>query len=218
MSVIERSGIYGTYYGSPWGESSVCSKEQMRVNAVYIYHYLANKGWTIQAISGMLGNMQVESSINPGRWQNDNVGNGPAYGIVQWDPFSKYISWCEEQGYSDPSEMDNNLARIIYELNNGLQWISTSSYDLSFSEFTKSTESPFYLAGAFLLNYERPADQSQEVIEYRGSLGESAYLYLLEVLGENPEPIEPVKKSKRRKFKFILYNKRRRIYGQRKIY
>lgn len=217
MSVIERTGTYGKYYGSPWGSSSPCDDSQQQTNALYIYAYLSAKGWTLNAIAGMLGNMQVESSINPGRWQNDDVDVGPAYGIVQWDPFSKYINWCEEQGYSDPSEMDNNLARIIYELENGGQWYATSSYNLTFEEFTQSTESPSYLAGAFVLNYERPADQSEEVQAYRGSLASAWYEFLS---GEEPpdpdepeDPDTPTVTKRKRKFKFVLFNRRRKIYG-----
>ena len=41
---------------------------EMESNAKEIYTYLSDKGWTINAISGMLGNMQRESTINPGLW------------------------------------------------------------------------------------------------------------------------------------------------------
>jgi hypothetical protein len=44
---------------------------------------------------------------------------------------------------------------------NNQQWISKSSYPLSFSEFTTSTETPEYLAEAFITDYERPADPTQ---------------------------------------------------------
>jgi murein DD-endopeptidase MepM/ murein hydrolase activator NlpD len=57
--------------------------------------------------------------------------------------------------------MDSQLARIDYEIDNGIQWISTSSYPLSFQEFRVSNETPEYLAQAFIRNYERPADQTQ---------------------------------------------------------
>jgi hypothetical protein len=57
--------------------------------------------------------------------------------------------------------MEGNLERILYEVANHLQWYATSSYNLSFSEFTTSQESPEYLAQAFISNYERPADPTQ---------------------------------------------------------
>ena len=57
--------------------------------------------------------------------------------------------------------MDNNLSRIIYEVQNNLQWIPTSQYNYSFSDFTHSTDTPYNLAMAFIVNYERPADPNQ---------------------------------------------------------
>ena len=74
------------------------------------------------------GNMQSESAINPGRWQSDIVMPDPTYagyGLVQWTPYTKYTNWIVNQGFSDPSEMDANIFRILYEVSNNLQWIAT---------------------------------------------------------------------------------------------
>lgn len=57
--------------------------------------------------------------------------------------------------------MDNNLSRIIYEVENNLQWIATSEFNYSFLEFTKRTDKPSILARAFITNYERPAEPIQ---------------------------------------------------------
>ena len=103
----------------------------------------------------MLGNMQRESTINPGIWQNLDEGNTSlGFGLVQWTPASKYFNWCDSNGL-DPDAMDSNLKRILWELENGEQYYATDSYPESFSEFTKSTKSVTYLASAFLHNYER---------------------------------------------------------------
>lgn len=198
MSAIERIGTYGTYWGNTYDTSNPLTMEQMKVNARYIYGFLLAKGWSVNAIAGMLGNMQSESTINPGRWQNENVGNGPAYSIVQWDPFTKYTNWCAEKGYVDPSEMDVALMRILYELENNLQWIATSKYNYSFQEFSTSDKTPYELGMAFLLNYERPADQNQT---NRGTQAEFWYEYLT---GETPPtPIISIKKKKT--FKWSIY-------------
>lgn len=228
MSVIERTGTYGTYYGSPMGASKACTKAQQQVNAKYIYSYLSAKGWTINAISAILGNMQAESSINPGRWQSNNVGGGPAYGIVQWDPYSKYINWATSNGFSDYSTMDANLARIIWEVNNNQQWYGRSEWaGMSFKEFTTSTKSVNYLARGFIICYERPADQSTSAQNYRASLAEEWYSYLTGVTPEPPtpdepdDPIIPSDSKKRKKYNFLLFqaNKRKRlIYDKRRVY
>lgn len=209
-----RIGKYGEYYGSLWGESEPLSESEMKKNALYLRSYFTAEGWTENAIAAILGNMQAESTINPGRWQNDNIGSGPAYGIVQWDPWSKYVDWCTERGYSDPSEMDNNLARIIYELENGGQWYQTDEYNITFLEFSRnSIASPQYLAAAFVKNYERPADQSEAALAYRGKLADAWYTY---ITGQDPIPPggggSGTTKTKRNGYNFVLFGRKRRVF------
>jgi RHS repeat-associated protein len=139
------------------------TKEQMQVNAKYIYEYLTKEGWSKEAISALLGNMQTESTINPGRWQigmtNDYDHGG--FGLVQWTPAKKYFDWAEENKL-DPYDIDSQLKRIIYEVENNVQWQSfRNEYEMTFKEFITSTKSPDELANVFLVSYERPRDQPQ---------------------------------------------------------
>ena len=214
MGVTLRTGVRGQYYGNDYNSSNPLTTEQMKVNASYIFAVLSSLGWTINSISALLGNMQAESSINPGRWQSDRVGgnsSGHGYGMVQWTPYTKYTDWCTSNGYSDPSEMDANIARILYEVENNIQWYGISNWSgMSFSEFTKSTNSVTNLAAAFLLCYERPADQSLSVQQYRGRLATAWYEYLT-----GSEYIEPggLIKKKKKGYKFLLFDRKRRYYG-----
>lgn len=75
--------------------------------------------------------------------------------MVQWTPYTKYTDWVT----GDPSTMDNNLSRILYEVTNNIQWGSGIYGDppYTFYEFTQSLESPYTLAMNFLRYYERPA-------------------------------------------------------------
>lgn len=75
MGLSLRNGIKGEYWGNDYNSSNALSQEQMELNAIYIYSYLSEYNWTVNAIAGLLGNMQAESSINPrkvgrkfGRW------------------------------------------------------------------------------------------------------------------------------------------------------
>lgn len=168
--------------------------DEMGVNARYIYSYLTSRGWSLNAISAMLGNMQTESSINPGIWQNLDEGNTSlGFGLVQWTPATKYLDWCSSLGL-EPSHMDSALQRIEYEVENGAQWIATSTYNFSFATFKTSTESPAYLADAFLKCYERPLEQTQPA---RGTQAEYWYTY---ISGANPTPTPtPTPGTKKRK-------------------
>ena len=204
-----RTGSFGSYWGSLKGESEPLSITEMKLNAFYIRNYLANAKWSINAL---LGNLQAESTINPGRWQSDDPGNTSlGYGLVQWTPSTKYTNWCTEQGLTDPSTMDNNLKRILYELENNIQWIATNSYDMSFKDFSTSTHSVSVLAKAFLLNYERPTDQSTTVQAYRAELAVAWYEVLTgESPPDTPESSGKFTESKRRRFNLLFNAQRRR--------
>lgn len=65
MGLELRSGNYGNYWGNDYNSSNSLNLEQMKINATYIWNYLSSFGWTKNAVAGILGNMQSESSINP---------------------------------------------------------------------------------------------------------------------------------------------------------
>lgn len=145
-----------------YSSNSYLNREQMTVNATYLMGEFINHGWSKNAIAGMLGNMERESTINPGVWQNLNEGNmSGGYGLVQWTPASNYITWASNNNYPI-GDINGQIARIIYELENNLQYIPTNQYPMSFREFTVSTESPEYLASVFLHNYERAGVGAEE--------------------------------------------------------
>lgn len=198
MGLSQRNGAYGKYWGNDYNSSNGLTLSQMQENATYIAKSLLASGWTLNAICGMLGNMQTESRLNPGRWQGDRVGGSPnkhGYGLVQWTPYTKYTEWVS----GDPSTMDNNLKRINYEVDNGLQWIATSHYPLSFSQFKTSTLDPYTLGLMFLANYERPQDPNQPI---RGTQAEYWFNYLK---GIAPSPIIT---RKNRKFPWVLFSRK----------
>lgn len=214
MGVGVRTGRYGNYTGATYDSSGPLAWYFMLQNAIYICLYFKDHGWTLNAIAGILGNMEAESTLNPGRWQSDDVGNtSGGYGLVQWTPATKYFEWCTSNNLSDPSEMDNNLDRIIYELENGIQWIATSEYSLSFEEFSKSTESAEYLASAFLKCYERAG---VEVEETRRTNAQKWYEQLEDTYGtgqgETGDSGNAGSTKKNKRFNFILFNKRRKVY------
>lgn len=166
------------------------SGTEQRVNATYLYQALTNEGWTLNAICGLLGNAQAESTINPGIWQNRKVNIGPGFGLTQWTPFKKYTNWCAGIGI-DPAHMDSAIRRLRYEVENpGVQWIPTRSYPETFPQFIRSHKSPSYLAKAFFFNYERARDDTSG---RRASNAENWWNYLNgdPFDPDNPFPIDP---------------------------
>jgi LysM repeat protein len=122
--------------------------------------------------------METESTINPGIWQSLKEGNMKGgYGLVQWTPsegqdVADYFKWAEANKL-DPYDVDTQLARIQYEVENNKQWQGfRTEYNMSFKEFTQSDKSVEVLASIFMLSYERPDDKSEEAQRERGNQAE----------------------------------------------
>ena len=144
-------------------------------NANQIYGILSKRGWTINAVCGLLGNIGAESSYNPWRWQSDDPLNSwdkdtisnsayHGYGLVQWTPAGSYIDNAKSYSGYAPNYNDkagspsDGIAQITYMDDGGGGYYPTSGYPETYDEFKSSTKSPSYLAAAFCYNYERPAD------------------------------------------------------------
>jgi hypothetical protein len=92
--------------------------------------------------------------------------------------------------------------RIIYELNNGLQYSEETGYPISFSEFSQSTDTPENLAYVFLNNYEKPLVRDQPD---RQTQARYWYEYLGGTTPEPPIPPTPIYSNN--KLKLIYYTK-----------
>lgn len=140
------------------------TNDEMHYNALYIYGYLKARGWSINAIAGMLGNMQHESSINPGRFEGGGYyggtwvsGDGPGLGLVQWTPYTNLTNWCASHDpVLNPYDIDSQLEKIINEKDTGKQYYK-NHYKYTFETFSTSTDDPYTLACAFAFDYERSA-------------------------------------------------------------
>lgn len=145
------------------------SLEQVH-NMNLVYDYFISKGWTANAIAGMLGNMMVESSVNPWLFQHHNLDwSDPAaiiadhggMGLTQWTPCNKYYSWAVGAGL-DPKSGTSMCDRIKHEEDNGLQWSLDNILQYNWAQYVSSTESPEILSRVFLWAYERPGHLSPE--------------------------------------------------------
>lgn len=173
-----------------------------RDNGRLIYQTLGSRGWTLHAVCGLLGNMGAESGYNPWRWQSDKIGSSggspwrnKGYGFVQFTPASKYINAASAKvtpGYGPnfsnvEGRVTDGYAQLIF-IDEHADYYATSAYPLNYAEFKISTESPAYLASAWLYNYERPADPGATE-NTRRNMALAWYEYLS---GEEPpDPPDP---------------------------
>ena len=153
LGLLHTYAVPGTMYNP-------LPMEEQIANAQYIYYYLRERGWSLEAICGLLGNIHIESHYNPGTWQRmDNADLG--FGIVQWsDAESKFLQWIEEFLYNNYSieelitvvdEMATNSPQELMELElafflqscEGEQWGPTTDYNcpakVSFEDYVANT-------------------------------------------------------------------------------
>lgn len=165
------SGLWGSGYMVGGNNTT----EAQANNAYCIAMYLMAQGWQLEAICGMLGNIQSEGMTQPGYWESNDIGNfNKGFGLVQWTPATKYIDWATtEWGIEDPWRPYYysgwyECYRIACECRYGLsgQWIATSDFDVSFQEFAQGLgligndkwDRVEYAASVWLYNYERPSN------------------------------------------------------------
>lgn len=157
---------YNAYPAEWYSSNAPLTDYEMRVNAQYILNYLRNRGWTKEAVCGMLGNMEVESYINPGVWHGCIEGSA-AFGLVQWSPPSKFFNWADDNSYAY-GNMIGQLQRLIYEVENREQYSEYGTTVYSFYDYTQSTLTAYELGRQFAWHYE-DGNFSEGVANDRGS-------------------------------------------------
>lgn len=139
-------------------------------NMRLIIQYFRGLDWTDNAIAGMLGNIMVESSVNPWLFEHRSLDwDDPAaillddggMGLTQWTPCRKYYTWATDNFY-DPKDGYIMCDRIIYEWLNNLQWSLNNYGHHTWNDFVHSEETPELLARVWCWAYERPANPDIE--------------------------------------------------------
>lgn len=176
--------------------------EQKKRNAIYVYNYFSNLGWSEQAICGILGNMQVESGINPAIWSTLNDEKG-TYGIVQWATsadFLKSIGLSANEVNSlaeqNPKElMDIQLEYIVGTIPYGKNWyinLAEKYYDryplrggtsgnITGEAYTKLQGNIGDMALIFAFCYERPEFNDEKTrMRIRSAYKWSVYFDVME--------------------------------------
>ena len=186
-------------------------RQEMDSNAIKFYYTMNRLGVSYNSIIGMLANIELESTINPGIWESLDPYNG-GYGLVQWTPYTKYSNWAGS-GWENNGEKE--CERIYYESQNGLQWFDNpSAYlinlpttpPLSFNDYIHSNDDYVLLADYWLLYYEHPYEG---YIVDRHNEHQRLCNYYNELLGGGEPQPTPIKK------KFMLYVNKRKFMKRR---
>lgn len=160
------------------------------MNEEKIWKSLKSKGFTDFGVAGLMGNLYAESGLSPINLQNsyekklnftdqsytqavDNgsytnfVKDAAGYGLAQWTYWSRkqnLLNYARSIGKSI-GDLDMQLEFLCKEL---------SGYSAVWKTLQSAT-SVFEASNAVLLQYERPANQSEAVQNKRASYGQAYY-------------------------------------------
>ena len=169
-------------YNNYWIASDQYLNQQHKdENAKLIWDYLTALGWTPQSVAGILGNMDVESSMNPalieGRGYHTLPTNSTVLaittqtgvGLVQWTgttptpPAGQKLASFAIRYNKEWYDGELQCFRLEQECANDLQFdhgtVDGVSYD--WQVYTTSTETPEQLAKVWQTLYERGGTDTQ---------------------------------------------------------
>ena len=154
------------------------TQSQKEQNVDIIYAYFNNLGWEMKPIAAMLGNMEVESQLNPAQWQNGFAiqAQDAGFGLSQWTPWTKLSNWL---GSGWQTNYYGQLERLKWESqpeNAGQQWIALSAFNYyTFQQFAHDTTHTI----AWLVEcYEKSYERGTPMLATRTQYAESWYTYM----------------------------------------
>lgn len=159
-------------------------------NEEKIWNYLKSKGLNDYGIAGLMGNLHAESGLIPTNLQNsyekklgftditytnavDNgtynnfVKDSAGYGLAQW------TYWSRKQNLLDFAKAKKTSIGDL-EMQLDFLWKEIQGYTTVFNTLKNAT-SVREASDVVLLQYERPADQSEAVQKKRANYGETYY-------------------------------------------
>lgn len=173
------------------GVNAYLTQSEMENNATEFYGYFNSKGFTIESVAGMLGNLQQESNINPGMKQTASASSG--WGLIQWTPSSNLTDYATAYGVDwATGEIQTQL--MWDEIINGYggQWIPKPSlgYGYTGAEFSQLTDVA-EACKAYLYERERAGVTA---LDKRLTYASNWYKYLTGVTP--PTPPTPTKRKR----------------------
>lgn len=160
-------------------------------NEERIWNYLIGKGMNSAGAAGLMGNLYAESALNPKNLQGsyekklgytddgytaavDNgsysnfVRDSAGYGLAQWTYWSRKQNMLEFARAAGKSigDLEMQLDFLFKELSEGYKTVLA---------VLKAATTVKAASDSVLLNYERPADQSEAAKKKRASYGQTYY-------------------------------------------
>ena len=206
------------HYYKPF--NTALSSDEMKVNARFIWNYLGSRGWSLDAVCGMLGNFEAESTINPNRVENSQKDRWPnwgnyGFGVAQWTPWytkqksdgswydaanyhgsnnPTYGYWAEQNGYTVSTDGSGTIGNFEPQLEYINANLGTGSGKTWVQNYKKTNVGPEQAAKDFYVYYEKSQAGTW------GTRPDKAVKWYEYLSGSTPQP--PI--STKRKTNFII--------------
>ena len=200
--------------------NTALNSEEMKVNAKFVWNYLGSRGWSLDAVCGMLGNFEAESTINSNRVENSQKDRCPnwgnyGFGVAQWTPWytkqkpdgswydaanyhgsnnPTYGYWAEQNGYTVAADGSGTIGNFEPQLDYLNANLGTSSGKTWVQNYKTTSAGPEQAAKDFYVYYEKSEAGTWAT---RPAKALKWYEYLS---GSTPQPPIPTK----RKTNFII--------------
>lgn len=145
-------------------------------NVQKAFNFFVSKGFTPQQSAGIVGNLIAESGVNPKRVQstptpsgdrdNITVDNRTGYGIAQWTSSNRQqglVDLARSRGMTIEGDLALQLDYLMQEL--------TISYKGVFDKIKLAADLKT-ASDVFMVEFERPKDQSETARQKRASMGQ----------------------------------------------
>lgn len=163
------------------GTTTFFNQTEKDNNAIEFFNFFAPRGYSLASIAGMLGNIDQESTVNPGLQETSSSNSG--WGLIQWTPMNNYFWWFDLHGW-DWFDGYAQCEKIAEEIeNNRDPWIPTSQYPYSGQEFSRLTDIEI-ATRAYFAERER-GDPAYANMQHRIDCANYYYQYL------SGQPIPP---------------------------
>ena len=200
--------------------NTALNSDEMKVNAKFVWNYLGSRGWSLDAVCGVLGNFEAESTINPNRVENSQKDRWPnwgnyGFGVAQWTPWytkqkpdgswydaanyhgsnnPTYGYWAEQNGYTVAADGSGTIGNFEPQLDYLNANLGTSSGKTWVQNYKTTSAGPEQAAKDFYVYYEKSEAGTW------GTRPAKALKWYEYLSGSTPHPPIPTK----RKTNFII--------------
>ena len=179
-------------------------------NPEKVWNFLKSKGFNEYGAAGLMGNLHAESAINPINLQNtyerkfnmtdteyttavdkgtytNFVKDSAGYGLVQW------TYWSRKQALLNYAKQ---CKKSIGDLEMQLNFMIKELQQYGLLDKLKKATSVYNASTLVLLQYEKPADQSDTVKQRRAGYGQVYYDRFCKALETGTEIVNELKNGK----------------------